>query len=63
MVLDLDIWGVPNTVELLEKSSSNPDLVMGVKDGKIVHKHVRIGLDEPLRLVFLGYFAVHISEL
>ena len=63
MVLDLDIRGVPNTVELLEKSSSSPELVMGVKDGKFVLKHVRIGLNEPLKLVFLGYFAVHISEL
>ena len=63
MVLDLDIWGVPNIVELLERSSSSPELAVGVKDGKIVLKHVRIGLDEPLKLVFLGYFAVHISEL
>jgi hypothetical protein len=52
MILDLDIWGIANAVELLQKSSSNPDLVMGVKDGKIVLKHVRIGLDKPLRLVF-----------
>ena len=63
IVLDLDIRGVPNTVELLDKSSSSPELAMGVKDGKFVLEHVRIGLDEPLRLVFLGYFAVHISEL
>ena len=63
MVLDLDIRGVPDKVVLLEKSSSSPELVMGVKNGKFVLKHVRIGLDEPLRFVFLGYFAVHVSEL
>ena len=63
LVLDLDVKGTPNTVELLEQSPNNPELVIGVKDGKIVLEHVHINSGEPLKLIFLAWFAVPVSEL
>jgi hypothetical protein len=36
LILDLDVKGTPITVELLEKSPNNPELVMSVIDGNIV---------------------------
>ncbi len=63
IVLNLNIRGVPNSLELWENNSSNPRIVLDVKDGKIVLDHVRINPGEPLKLLFFAWFAVQASEL
>jgi hypothetical protein len=60
--LDIDVKGTPNAVELLEQSAHNPKLAMDVKDGNIVLEHVQINSGESLKLIFLAWFAVHVSE-
>lgn len=61
LVLNLDVKGTPNSVELLEKSS--PELTVDVKEGNIVVENVQIDSGESLKLIFLAWFAVHVSEL
>jgi hypothetical protein len=63
IVLNLDVRGVPNSLDLWENNSSNPRTVLDVKDGKIVLDHVRINPGEPLKLLFLAWFGVQASEL
>lgn len=63
LVLNIDVKGTPNAVELLEQSAHNPELAMDVKDGNIVLEHVQINSGESLKLIFLAWFAVHVSEL
>ncbi len=63
IILDLDVRGIPNTIELLEASPENPKLTMNAKDGRIVVEHAKINPGEPLNLLFVCWFAVHISEL
>ena len=63
IVLDFKVKGILNNVELLEKCAHNPELVMGVKDGNVILEHVQINHGEPLKLAFLAWFAVHVSDL
>ena len=63
IVLDLDVRGEPNSAELFEENPSNPELILSVKDGKIVLEHVQIDPNEKLKLSFVAWFAVQISEL